>query len=80
MSFTFSVFFFSIKPREQWDISIYLIMSWRTVLLSGLNLKKRKEIRENAVCVKLNLYFFYKNIVYQYLFAYINIAWLYDIK
>ena len=30
--------------------------------------------------VKLNLYFFYKNIVYQYLFAYINIAWLYDIK
>ena len=32
------------------------------------------------LCVKLNLYFFYKNIVYQYLFAYIDIAWLYDIK
>ena len=28
--------------------------------------------------VKLNLYFFYKNIVYQYFFAYIDIAWLYD--
>ena len=38
-------------------------------------------IRENAnVCVKLNLYFFYKNIVYRYLFAYIDIAWLYDTK
>ena len=37
-------------------------------------------IRENAVCVRLNLYFFYKNIVYRYLFAYIDIAWLYDVK
>ena len=26
------------------------------------------------VCVKLNLYYFYKNIVYRYLFAYIDIA------
>ena len=32
------------------------------------------------MCVKLNLYFFYKHIVYQYLFAYDDIAWLYDIK
>ena len=32
------------------------------------------------MCVKLNLHFSYKNIVYQYLFAYIDIAWLYDIK
>ena len=32
------------------------------------------------MCVKLNLYFFYKNIVYQYLFAYIDIVWLYYMK
>ena len=32
------------------------------------------------MCVKLSLYFFYKNIVYQYLFAHIDIAWLYDRK
>ena len=73
----FAVLIFSIKPRKQWDISIYLAMSWRTVLLCDLNWKI---IRENAMCVKLSLYFFYKNIVYQYLFAYIDIAWLHDIK
>ena len=76
----FAVFFFSIKPRKQWDISIYLTISWRTVLLRDLNWKKKKRIRENAMFVKLSSYFFYKNIVYQYLFAYIDIAWLYDIK
>ena len=52
MSFTFSVVFsFSIKPTEQRDISTYLTMSRRTVLLSGLNWKKKKRTRENAICV-----------------------------
>ena len=40
------------------------------VVLSGLNWKKKDRIRETAMCVKLNLHFFYKNIVYKYLLAY----------
>ena len=43
-------------------------------------LEKKKRIRENAMRVKLNLHFFYKNIVYQYLFAYIDIVWLFNIR
>ena len=48
--------------------------------LIWFELEKKKRIRENAMCVKLNLYFFYKKNIYQYLYAYIDIAWLYDIK
>ena len=74
MSFTFSVVFFPIKPSREILVLILLCHNACTVLLSGLNWKKKKRIRENAMCVKLNLYFFYKNIVYKYLFACIDIA------
>ena len=38
-----------------------------------LQVEKKKKIRENAMCVKLNLYILiFKNNVYQYLFAYID--------
>ena len=39
-----------------------------------LGKKEYNQGGENAMCVQLNLYFFYKDIVYQYLFAYIDIA------
>ena len=32
------------------------------------------------MCIKLNFYFFYKIIVYKYLFVYIDKAWSYDVK
>ena len=81
--YIFCCFFFPLN-LESSKILVLILLSLCTVLLSGLNWKKKKrisDVRKNAnVCVKLNLYFFYKNIVYRYLFAYIDIAWLYDIK
>ena len=53
MNFTFFVvFFFSIKPSI---IICHGSLTWFELE------KKKKRIRENAMYVKLNLYFFYKN-------------------
>ena len=75
MTFTFSVvFFFSIKHSQRavrYQYLSYYVMTHSSLI--DLNWKK-KRIRENAMCAKLNFYFFYKNIVYQYLFVYIVIA------
>ena len=57
---------------ESSEILTRLALSYcHTVLLPGLNWKKRKELG-TMQCVKLNLCFFYKNIVYKCLFRYIT--------
>ena len=76
MGFTFSVIsFFPIKTSSEILVLILLYHDACTILLSDLNWKiKRKDLGRMQCGVKLNLYFFYKNIVYQYFFAYIDIA------
>ena len=47
----------------------------RSLTWLELQVEKNKKIRENAMCVKLNLYILlFKNNVYQYLFAYSDTA------
>ena len=57
MSFTFSVVFFFPLNLESSEILVLIFFIVRHGSLIWFELKKKKKrIRENAMCVKLNLY------------------------
>ena len=76
MSFSYTFCCFLFFHQTQRAVRYYYLSYY--VMTPGsfiwFELEKENNQRKNAMCVKLNLYFFYKHIVYQYLFAYIDIA------
>ena len=69
--YIFCCFFFFQLNLESSEILVLILLCHTHGSLIWFELEEEEK---NSMCIKLNLYFFYKNIVYQYLLAYIDIA------